>query len=572
MSSTSSSPFPIRFACRAVVAGLAAVALLWPRFSAAQQEERVTEELARLLAAADTRVYDSTLFAAALRDTDPFVRRQAALAAGRIGDSAAVGQVIAALADPAPPGRATAAFALGLVKARRAVAPLAALARTEPEAITAIAKIGAEEGAAALRGLLENRALLPPPTALLEAWRLGTRAPVAQLLVFVHDPDAGRRRAAVYSIARLRVARGAEALVAALGDADAGVRVVALRGLSRTLTDSATLDARDVARRVSALVTDRDPHLRVNALRALASFRDTGLAAVVLPPLADGDVNVVVQAETTLGVLGGIRAAAALSERLTSATFALRRQAAIALAQADSAAGVTAAAALERETDWRGRSVAAEAFGAAKDRAGLEAELADPDGRVVAQALQTLGRIVPDSDARAASLARDLLEHADAAVRSVAADLLARHPAVTDVDRLRDAYLRAAQDSFNDARLSAVAALAAIAGTGPDGRAAVASGFIARVPRPDDYLVRRVAGGGGGARRAAGGPGSRRRPPGPTRRHGPSRCRARRRRRPSARPGSAPRRAKRRCRSTSAGPARSPGNSSTNASRSPGLN
>jgi len=492
MSSISSSPFPIRFACRAAVVGLAAV-VVWPRPGAAQEEARVTEELARLLAAADTRVYDSTLFAAALRDTDPFVRRQAALAAGRIGDSAAVGPLIAALADPAPPVRATAAFALGLLKPRRAVAPLVALARVEPEAITAIAKIGGDEAAAALRGLLENRALPPPPTALLEAWRLGTRAPVAQLLAFVHDPDAGRRRAAVYSLARLRVARGAEALVAALGDADAGVRVVALRGLSRTLTDSATLDARDVARRVSALVSDRDAHLRVNALRALASFRDTGLAAVVLPLLGDGDVNVVVQAETTLGVLGGIRAAAALSERLTSATFALRRQAAIALAQADSAAGATAAAALARETDWRWRSVAAEAFGAARDRTGLEAQLADPDSRVVAQALQTLGRIVPDSDARAASLARDLLEHADAAVRSVAADLLARHPAVTDVDRLRDAYLRAAQDSFNDARLSAVAALAAIAGTGPDGRAAVASGFVARVPRADDYLVRRLA-------------------------------------------------------------------------------
>ena len=305
--------------------GLAAVVALWPRPGAAQEEARVTEELARLLAAADTRVYDPTLFAAALRDTDPFVRRQAALAAGRIGDSAAVGPLIAALADPAPPVRATAAFALGLLKPRRAVAPLAALARVEPEAITAIAKIGGDEGAAALRGLLETRAPPPPPTALLEAWRLGTGgAPVAELVAFVHDPDAGRRRAAVYSLARLRVARGAGALVDALGDADAGVRVVALRGLSRALTDSATLDARDVARRVSALVTDRDPHLRVNALRALASFRDTGLAGVVLPLLADGDVNVVVQAETTLGVLGGFRAAAALSERLTSATFALR--------------------------------------------------------------------------------------------------------------------------------------------------------------------------------------------------------------------------------------------------------
>jgi len=70
---------------------------------------------------------------------------------------------------------------------------------------------------------------------------------------------------------------------------------------------------------------------------------------------------------------------------------------------------------------------------------------------------------------------------------------LARHPLVTDVDRLVQAYLRASRDSFNDARLSAVAALAAIAGAGPEGRAAVATGFVARVPRADDYLVRRFA-------------------------------------------------------------------------------
>lgn len=467
------------------------------RPGAAQQAERVTDELARLLAAADTRVYDATLFAEALRDPDPFVRRQAVLAAGRIGDSAAVGPLVAALADSASTVRATAAFALGLLKPERAVAALAPVARVEPEAVTAIAKIGGDQGAAALRDLLVGPRASTVSTvqraALLEAWRLGARAPVAELKGFVHDPDSSRRLAATYSLARLRSARGAGALVEALADADAGVRTVALRGLSRALTDSARLDPRDVAARVGALVTDRDAHVRVNALRALASFRDSGLAAIALPLLTDRDVNVAVQAETTLGVLGGSGATAALTERLTSAVFALRRQAAIALAQADSAAGVAAAAGLARETDWRWRSVAAEAYGAAKDRAGLEAELVDPDGRVVARALQTLERMVPDSDARACARARELLQHPDAAVRSVAADLLARHPAVTDVDRLTQAYLRAARDSFNDARLSAVTALAAIAATGPEGRAAIATGFVARVPRADDYLVRRLA-------------------------------------------------------------------------------
>jgi len=483
-----------------------------PRPAAAQQDALVTDELARILAAADTRVYDETLFVRVLHDPDPFVRRQAALAAGRIGDSAAVGPLIASLGDSVFAVQAAAAFALGLLKQERAVSALAAFAGAghgghqgppQLEAVTAIAKIGARGGndaVAALRGLLvggaghESGGLSSiQRAALLEAWRLGARAPVADLLGFAHDPDPRRRLAAIYSLARLRVASAAGTLVGALGDSDAAVRAAALRGVSRVLMDSARLDPHDVATSVGALVTDRDPRVRVNALRALASFRDSGLAPVALPLLTDSDENVAVQAETTLGVLGGSRAAAALTARLASPVFALRRQAAIALAQADSAAGVARAGGLARETDWRWRSVAAEAFGAAKDRAGLEAELADSDGRVVAQALQTLARIVPDSDARAAARARELLQHRDAAVRSVAADLLARHPLVTDVDRLVQAYLRASRDSFNDARLSAVAALAAIAGAGPEGRAAVATGFVARVPRADDYLVRRFA-------------------------------------------------------------------------------
>src|SRR5207247_10093308 len=90
--------------------------------------------------------------------------------------------------------------------------------------------------------------------------------------------------------------------------------------------------------------------------------------------------------------------------------------------------GVGAAAALASDPDWRWRSVACEAFGAARDRARLEGALADPDGRVVAEALQALGRVVADSDAALLARAPELLGHADPAVRSVPADLLARPP------------------------------------------------------------------------------------------------------------------------------------------------
>src|SRR5207237_921153 len=183
---------------------------------------------------------------------------------------------------------------------------------------------------------------------------------------------------------------------------------------------------------------------------------------------------------------------AALRPRLTNSVFALKRQAIIALAQAASAAGVAAAVAVGNDADWRWRSVAAEAFGAARARDRLDGQLADPDGRVVAQALQALQRIVPADDSSLSARARALLTHADPAVRSVAADLLARHPNGDDVDLLVVAYTRAAGDRFNDARLSAVSALGAIAASSAAGRQRVAARFVSVPPRPDDYLVRQL--------------------------------------------------------------------------------
>src|SRR5216683_2612088 len=436
MSSICSSRFRIPYASRVFALSLAALALSGP--AAAQRDQGVVDALARLLAAADTRVYDPALFRETLRHPDPFVRRQAALAAGRIGDALAVDPLVAALEDSAPAVQAAVAFALGLLKPPRAVASLLALARAAPatrqgppqtEAVTAIAKTGGDEAAAALQELLKpdtGPAGAVQRSALLEAWRLGGRAPIAALMMHARNTDLVARRSAIYALARLRTARGVTVLVEALMDPEASTRAVALRGLSCVLTNSAQIAPQDVVSRIRPLLRDGDWHVRVNALRALATFRDSALAALALPLATDLVLNVAVQA-----------------------------------------------------------------LGAARDRGRLEAQLADLDGRVVVQALQALQRLVPDSDSSLSP--RALLRHPDAAVRSVAADVVARLPVLDDVDRLAEAYLRAAADTFNDARLSAVAALAAIAATSANARAAVATRFVARVPRPDDYLVRRLA-------------------------------------------------------------------------------
>src|SRR5256885_1522630 len=471
MSSSSSSRSRIRSACRARRLRVRAAAAPGRSGRTQQQHEALVGQLARLLAAADARAFDAALFRETLHHPDAVVRRQAALAIGRIGDRGGTGGRGGALADWGGAVGAGGALGRGLPRAAGAAQPLRARVRgvrgadkgpPQAEAVTAIAKIGGDEGAGALRGILGNGSTPGVPTslvqstALLEAWRFGAQAPVPSLVGFAEDPDPTARWHAVYALARLRVARSVPALLRALDDSTPFVRAVAARGVSRALVDSARLDPQGVVGRLRSLLADRDPQVRINALRALATFHDSVFARLAVPLAGDADVNVAVQAETTLGVLGGRAAVAALGGRLAIAVFALRRQALIALAQADSAAGVTAAAALLGDADWRWRSVAAEAFGAAHDRPRLDGQLADADGRVVAQALQTLARIVPEADTTLGPRARELLVHPDPAVRSVAADLLARHPATADGDRLIQAYPRAPGDPFDDAPLSAV--------------------------------------------------------------------------------------------------------------------
>ena len=485
-------------------------AAIAPPAAAAQQPRALDEAtvgvLASVLVAADARRFDAAALRQGLSHPGPGVRRQAALAAGRIGDAEAVDLLIPVLTDSMAGVQAAAAFALGLLKDARAIPPLLQAVRAvaapdvgppQIEAVTAIAKIGGDEAARAFGEIIATgspaSASRVVDQALLEAWRLGSRAPVADLVRFADATDGAMRWHALYSLARLRAAAGAAHLIRALGDRELPVRTAAARGITKALVDSARLDPRAAIDGLRLLLDDQDAHLRINVLRALASFRDSTLAAAVTPLVADRDIGVAVQAETTLGVLRGSIAVAALRGRLTSSVFTVRRQALIALGQADSAAGVTAAASVAGDADWRWRSVAAEAFGAARARDRLEGQLADPDGRVVAQALQALQRIVPAADSSLLVRARALLAHADPAVRSVAADLLARHPNVEDVDLLVAAYRRADGDPFNDARLSAVSALGAIAGASSSGRVRVATTFVSVVPRPEDYLVRRLA-------------------------------------------------------------------------------
>jgi len=466
------------------------------------------EQLAPVLAAEDARNFQPALFRSALVSPDTLVRRLAAIAAGRIGDLRATPLLVPLLSEPDSTVRVGAAFALGLIRDTAGAQPLMDRvtglppldAQTALEAITALAKIGGPRVGRFFEGILggsivpsreDRRPLLGQ--IVLESWRLGSDAPVGVLLPFLEDTAASFRWRAAYTLGRIRAPAAATRLTIALRDPDATVRAMAARALTREYTDSAGLAPSNVARLLARTASDASVQVRINALRSLASFHDSSAVSQIAPLLGDPLPNVQVQAASTAGALGGREAARAL-ERLVGGKgpFGVRREALVALARADSAAFAAAAAGWKGSADWRARAAAAEGLAVA----GPGAQpwfLSDRDPRVIATGLQAWATEADGPDPVLVAAARSLVQHADAAVRSVAADAVGRVARPEDLPSLIAAFRRTARDSFPDAALAALGAIMAIRSVSPQVQTRVDQEFVASAPRPEDYVIRRWA-------------------------------------------------------------------------------
>ena len=476
--------------------------------SAAAQQEAVVEQLASVLAAEDARNFQQVLFAGAMVSPDSVVRRLAALGAGRIGHGGATSLLIPLLIDPDSTVRVAAAFALGLLQDQAGARPLmdritgapALDGPTAVEAITALAKIGGREVGTFFEGILagsvvptvEDRRPLVSQV-VLESWRLGRYAPVVSLLPFLEDTSVGLRWRAAYTLGRLRTPAAGNRLTVALRDPEAIVRAMAGRALTRSYVDTAGLASKAVAQLLARAATDANSQVKVNALRSLAGFEDSTLATEVVPLLDDPLPNVQVQAAMTAGELGGAEAARALA-RVAAANraFGVRREALVGLARVDTAAFTAASARWRASADWRERAAAAEGTAVA-GRGRRPWFLSDRDPRVISAGLQAWSGEVEGPDPALVAAARPLAQHTDAAVRSVAADVLGRVAATEDLTVLVGAYRRTGRDSVPDAALAALGAIQAIGASSAEARARVAEEFVSAAPRPDDYLVRRWA-------------------------------------------------------------------------------
>jgi cyclophilin family peptidyl-prolyl cis-trans isomerase/HEAT repeat protein len=475
-------------------------------------------DLAQLLALEDRREFDLASLRRAAQHPDALIRAQAAVAIGRIGDRAGTPVLLTLLADPDSSVRIQAAFALGTLRDPSAAEELArridgfpavASDSDQLEMVTALAKIGGGAAARALTGLLERH---PPggatddgatPVALLEAWRLGRLAPASRLVEYVRSGSGAWRRNATYSAGRLRLAAAGTALVDAAGDADDLTRAYAARALTAALADSARLPREAFISRLRTLLGDSSAQVRITALRTLATFRDSSLAGMAQARLVDPDPNAVVQAITTLGSLGGARAISLLDERFAQGTsFAVRRAALLALAQAAPAHALQVGQGWRSDADWRLRAAYAEALGldtSAASRTALGALSADRDPRVMEAALTALGEAAPPGDAAARALARSRLAQPDPMVRAAALGLLDRDDDAALLPDFVAAYRSAERDDVSDARLAAVQGLLHIAERDAAARGRVERDFLAAVPRSTDYLVRRTVADGLGA-------------------------------------------------------------------------
>ena len=466
-----------------------------PRLSLTEDE---IEAIAEILELEDRRAYDPERLPHLARDPHPEVRRRALLAMGRIGHRDAAPHLAAALADPHPGVRADAAFALGEL-GDTAPATVAALRRAAAgddsaaaEAVAALGKLRTDAARLAVEEVLRAPTAAPATTAeaLLALWRFPRHEHTAQLVLpFARAPDRELRWRATYALFRIADPATADELLRLLRDPDPLVRSLAARGLRAPLADSAGRRTA-AAHALATALEDPHPHVRINALRALASYRDPALAPTAARHVTDPDPNVALTAVETLGALGGPTAASTLHPLLhdPAARPALRGAALAALLRvapeearphADEEAG---------RPDWLARLYAARALAAAPwtHAEPLVRRLArDPDPRVAAAALAAAAAAA-DTTAPARALFIEALASADALVRAAALQGLGRRPEPADLPLLLEAYERARHDTIPDAALAAIDALGALADRGTP----VAHSFLRRFPRPEDPLVR----------------------------------------------------------------------------------
>ena len=405
-----------------------------------------------------------------LNDPDTIVASNAAYALGLLHDSTSVSSLSTALAS-APRVAREAAWALGEIGSPARNAITSALASPP------------RDDAVAIQLLLAAGKLKPVPVPELRSYLAMTTRPSV-------------RWAAVYAIARTRAPAGVRDLIALslsnLTSAVAGQTLGDRRLRAASLPSMQTADAyvidslastrvrADVARGLSKqaagdsladrsiefllpLARDLHPHVRINAVRSLATYDAKGRDAVIAAT-RDSDANVRITAAQSLGtVLDSVAAAwTPLWQRDTSFMY----RSSLLASAARAGAKLPYVNEWSTHRDWRYRAAVINASAGSPDKELApriaRTMLKDPDGRVRAAAY---GAISGNDTTPPAAAIHDVLvaglSDADFYARATAIGVLSGHPTAADVPAILASYRKSLVDSGNDARIAAIGYLAA---------------------------------------------------------------------------------------------------------------
>ncbi len=460
---------------------------LLPARSVAAQNPALVEALAPLLMAEDRRQLDVVAMSRALTHPEPLVRRTAVVAIGRIGDRRALPLVLESLGDRDLGVVADAFFAIGLLGDSSATpALLTRLAGPDSldvaslqEATVALARLADAAAVAALSDLIAGRSALPRerrdamlPSALLEVWRLGARAPVIAMIPYLSDRDDDLRWRASYALARLRAKEAGQELLRAARDPHPLVRENVMKALTRAYADSAGLPHAAVSSEAARGLQDRAPGVKINALQSIVTWRDSTHVNAIIRLLSDADYNVRVQATLALGSYRNASAIAALDGVLDrrDALWAMRRSALGALALADTAKFAARAASWSASTDVREQIAALEAWGTVTGAGAerFEGALASANARVQAAALVAWRASAPRGDSAVLAAARLRLRHSAPEIRSVAATVVGASATLDDLDPLLVAWRLGAGDPDRSAQQAVLGTLSSLARRAPE--------------------------------------------------------------------------------------------------------
>ena len=442
-------------------------------------------------------------------DTDATVRRRAALAVGRVGESDGIDTLTPLLSDADADVRASAAFGLGLLGQTAGEAALRAALTDVDARVRGRAAEGLGLIAVNVAGAREI--WIPSATAVADAFT-GCAAQIAPLSPddeAAQSDDVEACRLALFSLVRLRhyeslarVALGADglpvsqwwpvafalqrindpraapALQALLRSSGVYTSAYALRGLA---SQPATLP---VAQRF-AIDDAVDPRVRVAAIRALGRPNVTAAADTLLGVLGTRGLSTAMTLETitALSATGDPRAFDVMVDRLTDRRPPVRAAAITAAARLNPEAFVFVISSLPADAEWSVRAALATALGGLepdKVRSAIIDLVEDQDQRVRGPALSALARVgAPDLTARVLAA----LQAPDFAVRAAAARLVGEIKPDGALAALSAAYERGLSDAAFDARAAAVAAAHAIGG-------AEATVLVTRALEDKEWAVR----------------------------------------------------------------------------------